>query len=305
MKEVYTLDDLRQWSAATAGEEPPIRLAVFGDPVAHSRSPQMHNAALQTCGIPARYCRLHIRPEELAEALRLLPKANFIGANLTIPHKAAALDLLDTIDDHARKIGVVNTVVVEGERLSGFNTDGPGLLRAVRAEFGVDLRDLRVMVLGAGGGAGRAIAAQCAIENCQRLVLVNRTFEKAQKLALELEPFFKGPRVFGPMRRLEAIPWDEPRLAAQLTNTDLVINATSCGMKRTDPSVLPASILQANLLIYDTIYTAQLTPLMEDAQSVGARSANGKSMLLYQGVLSFEIWFNRPAPVEVMREAMG
>ena len=305
MKEVYTLDDLRQWSAATAGEEPPIRLAVFGDPVAHSRSPQMHNAALQTCGIPARYCRLHIRPEELAEALRLLPKANFIGANLTIPHKAAALDLLDTIDDHARKIGVVNTVVVEGERLSGFNTDGPGLLRAVRAEFGVDLRDLRVMVLGAGGGAGRAIAAQCAIENCQRLVLVNRTFEKAQKLALELEPFFKGPRVFGPMRRLEAIPWDEPRLAAQLTNTDLVINATSCGMKRTDPSVLPASILQANLLIYDTIYTAQLTPLMEDAQSVGARSANGKSMLLYQGVLSFEIWFIRPAPVEVMREAMG
>ena len=305
MKEVYTLDDLRQWSAVTAGEEPPIRLAVFGDPVAHSRSPQMHNAALQACGIPARYCRLHIRPEELAEALRLLPKANFIGANLTIPHKAAALELLDTIDDHARKIGVVNTVVVEGERLSGFNTDGPGLLRAVRAEFGVDLRDLRVMVLGAGGGAGRAIAAQCAIENCQRLVLVNRTFEKAQKLARELEPFFKGPRVFGPMRRLEAIPWDEPKLAAQLTNTDLVINATSCGMKRTDPSVLPASILQANLLIYDTIYTAQLTPLMEDAQSVGARSANGKSMLLYQGVLSFEIWFNRPAPVEVMREAMG
>ena len=305
MKEVYTLDDLRQWSAATAGEEPPIRLAVFGDPVAHSRSPQMHNAALQTCGIPARYCRLHIRPEELAEALRLLPKANFIGANLTIPHKAAALDLLDTIDDHARKIGVVNTVVVEGERLSGFNTDGPGLLRAVRAEFGVDLRYLRVMVLGAGGGAGRAIAAQCAIENCPRLVLVNRTFEKAQKLVHELEPFYKGPRVFGPMRRLEAVPWEEAKLAAKLTNTDLVINATSCGMKRTDPSVLPASILQANLLVYDTIYTAQLTPLMEDAQSVGARVANGKSMLLSQGVLSFEIWFNRPAPVEVMREAMG
>jgi len=305
MKEVYTLEDLRHWDVATAGEEVPIRLAVFGDPVAHSRSPQMHTAALQACGIPARYCRLHIRPEELAEALRLLPKANFIGANLTIPHKAAALDLLDTIDDHARKIGVVNTVVVEGDRLAGFNTDGPGLLRAVRAEFGVDLRDLRIMVLGAGGGAGRAIAAQCAIENCQRLVLVNRTFAKAQQLATELEPFFKGPRVFGPMRRLEAVPWEEAELAAQLTNTDLVINATSCGMKRTDPSVLPASILQANLLVYDTIYTAQLTPLMEDAQSVGARTANGKSMLLYQGVLSFEIWFNRPAPVEIMREAMG
>jgi len=161
-----------------------------------------------------------------------------------------------------------------------------------------------VMVLGAGGGAGRAIAAQCAIENCERLVLVNRTFEKARHLAQELEPFFKGPRVFGPMRRLEAVPWEEHHLAAQLTNIDLVINATSCGMKRTDPSVLPASILRANLLVYDTIYTAQNTPLMEDAQSVGARAANGKSMLLYQGALSFEIWFNRPAPVEVMRAAM-
>ena len=304
MKDIYTLEDLRQWDIATAGEEPPIRLAVFGDPVAHSRSPQMHNAALEACGIAARYCRLHIRPEELAEALRLLPGAHFLGANFTIPHKATTLALVDAVDENARKIGVVNTVVVEGERLIGFNTDGPGLLRAVRAEFGVDLRDLRVMVLGAGGGAGRAIAAQCAIENCERLVLVNRTFEKARQLAGELEPFFKGPRVFGPVRRLEAVPWEESKLAVQLANTDLVINATSCGMKRTDPSVLPASILRANLLIYDTIYTAQNTPLMEDAQSVGARTANGASMLLYQGVLAFEIWFNRPAPVEVMRAAM-
>ena len=304
MKEVYTLEDLRQWDAATAGEQFPLRLAVFGDPVAHSRSPQMHNAALEACGIAARYCRLHIRPGELAEALRLLPRAGFIGVNCTIPHKAATLDLVDEADEHARKIGVVNTVVVEGGRLLGFNTDGPGLLRAVQAEFGVDLRDLRVMVLGAGGGAGRAIAAQCAMENCERLVLVNRTFEKARQLAQELEPFFKGPRVFGPMRRLEAVPWEEHHLAAQLTNIDLVINATSCGMKRTDPSVLPASILRANLLVYDTIYTAQNTPLMEDAQSVGARAANGKSMLLHQGALSFEIWFNRPAPVAVMRAAM-
>lgn len=305
MKDVYTLEDLRHWDAATAGEEPPIRLSVFGDPVAHSLSPQMHNAALAACGIASRYCRLHIRPEELAEALRLLPQAGFLGTNITIPHKAAAMGILDVVDDHARKIGVVNTVVVEGERLLGFNTDGPGLLRAIRAEFGVDLRDLRVMVLGAGGGAGRAIAAQCAVENCERLVLVNRTFEKALALAGELEPFFKGPRVFGPSRRLEAVPWEERKLASQLAQTDLIINATSCGMKRTDPSVLPSTLLQANHLVFDTIYTATQTPLMEAAATVGARAANGASMLLYQGVLSFEIWFNRPAPVEVMKAAMG
>lgn len=304
MKPVYTLEDLRGWQAAAAGEEPPIRLAVFGDPVAHSLSPQMHNAALEACGIPARYCRLHIHPEELAEALRLLPKAGFIGSNFTIPHKAALMGLLDAVDEHATKIGAVNTVVVEGDRLTGFNTDGPGLLRAVRAEFGVDLRDLRVMVLGAGGGAGRAISTQCAIENCQRLVLVNRTFEKAQTLAGELQPYFKGPQVYGPVRRLEAVLWDEAELARQLANTDLVINATSCGMKRTDPSVLPAAILRPHLLVFDTIYTAQLTPLLVDAQAAGARIANGASMLLYQGVLSFEIWFNRAAPVEAMRAAM-
>jgi len=305
MKDVYTLEDLRHWDTATAGEVPPIRLAVFGDPAAHSRSPQMHNPALEACGIPARYCRLHIRPEELGEALRLLPRAGFLGTNVTIPHKTAVMEHLDRVDEHARKIGALNTVVVEGECLIGFNTDGPGLLRAIRAEFSVDLRDLRVLVLGAGGGAGRAIAVQCALENCVRLALVNRTFDKARQLAVELEPYFKGPRVFGPVPRLEAVPWEEADLALQIANTDLIINATSCGMKRTDPSVLPPSLLQANLMVYDTIYTAQRTPLLENAEAIGARVANGRSMLLYQGALAFEIWFNRPAPLEVMRAGLG
>lgn len=304
MKDVYTLEDLRHWEQSTAGEQPPIRLSVFGDPVAHSRSPQMHNPALEACGIDARYCRLHIHPDELAEALHLLPKANFIGTNLTIPHKAAAMELMNEVDEHARKIGVINTVVVDNGRLLGFNTDGPGIVRAVRAEFGVDIRDLRVMLLGAGGGAGRAIAAQCALENCDRLVLVNRTFDKARQLVGELESFFKSPRVLGPVPRLEAVPWDESALAVQLANTDLVINATSCGMKRTDPSVLSASILRPHLMVYDTIYTAHRTPLLAAAEAAGARAANGLAMLLYQGALSFEIWFNRDAPVEAMRAGL-
>lgn len=305
MKEIYTLADLRDWKTAASGEPFPIRLGVFGDPVAHSRSPRMLNAALEHCGIAVRYCRLHVRPEEFAEAARLLPQAGFLGANVTVPHKLAALEAAHRVDGHARKIGAVNTLVVEGERLLGFNTDGPGLMRAIRAEFGVDLRDLRIMVLGAGGGAGRAIAAQCALEGCERLVLVNRTFGKAQEVAAQLAPYFKGPRVYGPAHRLEAVPWEEALLAAQLAQTDLIINATSCGMKSTDPSVLPEPLLQANHLVFDTIYTARRTPLVEAAQSVGARAANGLSMLLYQGVLAFEIWFNRSAPVEVMREALA
>lgn len=300
MKEVYTLEDLRQWGALGEG----MRLAVFGDPIAHSRSPQMHNAALETLGIDTRYCRLHVRPEELAEALRLLPESGFLGVNLTIPHKAAAMPLLDVVDPHASRLGVVNTVLVEEGKLIGFNTDGPGLVRAVRSEFSVDLRDLRIMVLGAGGGAGRAIATQCALEGCERLVLVNRTFDKAVALAADLADCFKGPRLLGPFPRLEAVPWEQPVLASRLEHIDLVINATSCGMKRTDPSVLPASILQPHLMIYDTIYTAHRTPLLLDADSVGARGANGLSMLLYQGALAFEIWFNREAPIEAMRRGL-
>ncbi|MDB6150968.1 MAG: Shikimate dehydrogenase [Chthoniobacter sp.] len=304
MKDVYTFADLQDWTAATKAEEPPLRLAVFGDPVAHSASPPMHNAALKHLGIQARYTRLHVRPEELAGALRLLPAQGFLGVNCTIPHKAAALPIMDRVDDHARRIGVVNTVAVEGERLIGFNTDGPGLVRALRSEFGVDLRDMRVMVLGAGGGAGRAVAMQCGIEGCERLVLVNRAPEKAQRLAEELAPLFQHSRLLGPSARLGFAPWQTEALRHELETIDLVINCTPVGMKSTDPSPLSPSILAPHLLLYDTIYTAHRTKLMQAADEAGARSANGLSMLLHQGALSFEIWFNRSAPLAEMRAAL-
>jgi len=308
-KDVYTLADLRDWPAATGGETPAVRLAVFGDPVAHSRSPQMHNAALQSCGIAAAYGRLHIPHEELAEALRLLPDRDFIGANITIPHKAAAMALMHEVDPKARRAGGVNTVVVEGRKLIGFSTDGPGLVRAIRDVFGVDLRDLRVMVLGAGGGAGRAIAVQCAIEGCERLVLVNRTFERAQSLAAELAPSFRETRVTGPMMRLEAAPWEDAAFARQLPHIDHIIKATPLGMASAGPefrrvSPISASLLRPHHLVYDTVYTQGRTPLLLAATAAGARGSDGLSMLLHQGALSFEIWFGRTAPLEVMREAL-
>lgn len=284
--------------------DPPARLSVFGDPVAHSKSPAFHNAALRACGINAQYVKIHVRPEELAGALRALPAAGFLGTNVTIPHKAGALAAMDEADDYARKAGGVNTVVVEGQRLSGFNTDGPGLLRAIREEFFVDLRDLRIMLLGAGGGAGRAIAVQCALENCERLVLVNRTVEKARSLAQELSAHFRTDRLMGPGDRLLAIPHEERFLREQLALTDLVINATSVGMKRTDPPLIPAGLLTANLMVYDTVYASGKSRLIEDAEAAGARATNGLSMLLHQGALSFEIWFNRPAPLGAMRAAL-
>jgi len=311
-KDVYTMADLREWSSVTAGESPPIRLSVFGDPVAHSRSPQMHNPALQAAGIAAAYARLHILADELPEAFRLLPEHDFIGTNVTIPHKAAALALMDEADPQARRTGGVNTVVVEGRKLIGYSTDGPGIVRAVRADFGVDMRDLRVLILGAGGGAGRAIAVQCAIEGCARLVLVNRTFERAQALAAELAPDFRETRVTGPLMRLEAAPWDGAAFARQLPFIDLIINATPVGMvgmAGSGPdflrlSPIPASLLRPHHLVYDTVYTVDRTPLLLAAAEAGARGSNGLSMLLHQGALSFEIWFGRPAPLEVMRGAL-
>lgn len=301
MKEFYTLADLQSWGEKGKS---PVRLGVFGDPVAHSLSPQMHNAALENLGVKERYGRFQIGADELRTGLELIRCLNFIGINLTLPHKTTALPLMDEVDDAARKSGAINTVLVEGEKLLGFNTDGPGFLHAIRSEFSVDLRDLRVLLLGAGGGAGRAIAMQCARENCERLVLVNRTLEKAQDLAKELAPYFSGSRVLGPVARLQAIPWDETSLRFQLANTDLVVNATSVGMKRSDPRLLAASLLAPHLMVYDTIYTPMRTPLLAAAADAGALGANGLSMLLHQGALSFEIWFGRKAPLDVMRAAL-
>jgi len=301
---VYSSSDLLQNPGVFAAAQPPIRLSVFGNPVAHSRSPGMHNAALQAAGIEAQYVRIQVEPADANQAFKALPGAGFIGTNVTIPFKAEALAACDRVDEPARLMGSVNTVVVEGEQLIGFNTDGPGLVRAIREEFYTDLRDLRVLLLGAGGGAGRGIAVQCALEGCERLVLVNRTLEKARELETLLRPHFSSDRLVGPAERLQVIPWEENALRTQLAQTDIIINATSLGMKRSDPPLLPQSLLTPNLLVYDTVYATGKSRLVEDAEAVGARAANGLSMLLHQGALSFEIWFNQKAPLEAMRAAL-
>jgi len=296
-KEVYTLADLQRWE----NMDPPIRLGVFGDPVGHSLSPQMQNAALKSCKIDMQYARFQISPDELQSALDLIRELNFVGVNLTTPHKIVASRLMDEIDDNARRIGAINTVKVDNAKLRGYNTDGKGFARAVRQEFVVDLRDLRVMILGS-GGVGRGIALQCARENCERLVITNRTFATAQKLVEELREYFTGPRVLGPVPRLQAIPWEEAAIRFQIAHLDLIVNATLLGLNRSDPSPIPARLLAPHLMVYDTVYGEGRTPFVSAAVDAGARAANGSSMLLHQGALAFEIWFEREAPIEAMRQ---
>jgi shikimate dehydrogenase len=302
--ERYTLTDLEKWREIAHDIDPPVRLGVFGDPVAHSLSPEMQNDALRACEIDAQYARFHIRANELRSALRFLRNLDFVGVNLTVPHKIAALSQIDEADESARRVGAVNTIRLCEKKLIGSNTDGDGFLRAIRSEFAVDLRDLRVMMIGAGGGTGRAIAWQCALENCERLVLVNRTLEKANALADRLRPFFMEPRVLGPMARLEAIAWEESAIRRQLADTDLIVNATPLGMNSSDPAPIPARLLAPHHMVFDCVYGPSKTALLRAAEQAGARSANGISMLLHQGALSFSIWFDREPPIEAMRKEL-
>jgi shikimate dehydrogenase len=304
VKAIYTLADLRDWRKACGGAKPPVRLGVIGHPVAHSLSPVMQNAALGEATLKMRYARFEIAPDELRETLEVLPVLEFIGANLTVPHKIAALNLVDDVDETARQIGAINTIKIENGKLRGFNTDGKGFARAIREEFAVDLRDLRILLIGA-GGAARAIARQCAKENCERLVIANRDAEKAGALVSQLRPFFTGPRVLGPVARLQSIPLDDAALRFQIANTDLVVNATPLGLHQSDAQPMPARLLEPHLMVYDTVYSSRPTAFVNGAIRAGARGANGLSMLLHQGALAFEIWFDRAAPLETMRKALG
>lgn len=277
---------------------PPARLAVIGDPIAHSRSPQMHNPALKACGIDAQYIRVQVPEGHVGEAFQQFAKCGFLGVNITIPHKFEALAAVDEVDDLAAALGAVNTLVIRDGTLHGRNTDGPGFLRSVKAAFGADVRDLRVLILGAGGGAGRAVAVQCGLEECQGLVLVNRSAGKAQSVADEI-------RTMGRCREVTATPWQEAALIEAAAQADLIVNATSLGMKPGDAELIPSHALRAGHLVFDMVYRSDgETPLLADARAAGAKVVDGLTLLLHQGAISFEHWFGRPAPLEVMRQGL-
>ncbi|MEZ5388028.1 MAG: shikimate dehydrogenase [Prosthecobacter sp.] len=291
-----TFDELMDWDARRF--TPPARLAVIGDPIAHSRSPQMHNPALRTCGIEAQYIRVQVPEGRVGEAFHQFIKCGFIGVNVTIPHKFEALAAVDEVDELASALGAVNTLVIRDGKLLGRNTDGPGFLRSVKEAFGAEVKDLRVMILGAGGGAGRAVAVQCGLERCRKLILVNRSPAKAETVAGEI-------RAVGRCDNVVVAPWNDSSVATAAADVDLIVNATSLGMKDGDAQLLPASALQQRHLVFDMVYRAGgETPLLADARAVGARVVDGLSLLLHQGAISFEHWFDRPAPLDAMRQGL-
>lgn len=269
----------------------------------------MQNAGIRALGLNWRYLAFEVHPEELSAALTGARTMRFIGLNLTVPHKLLALDLVDALDESARKWGAVNTVRFEGRdpqgtwkgliefeelprevRSRGFNTDADAIARALQEDLGVGLAGTKVLLLGA-GGAGRAAALKIADEGAAELFLVNRTQSKAEALAQEI---------------IQKIPRSRITVGYPAGSVDLVVNATSLGLKRGDP--LPFDETKFSLAragaVYDMVYRPAETPLLKLAQAARRPSANGLGMLLHQGARALELWSGKAAPLEIMRRAL-
>ena len=278
------------------------RVGILGDPVAHSFSPRFQQAAFDALHIAARYELWHTPAGQLVERIRSLREENCLGANVTIPHKQAVLPLLDKIDPLTARIGAVNTIVHRAGYLYGYNTDAPGLIRALyehgvgqlQADGQVSLKGCTAVLLGA-GGAARGAAFGVVAAGVERLIILNRNLDRAQCLATEVQQVYDGP--------ISSL--SDPALLLPHP-ASIIINATSLGMHE---DVSPLSAVQiarfaADTFVYDMIYNPSQTCLLRLAQAIGLRTASGLSMLLHQGALAFKLWTKQDAPLAVMRTAL-
>jgi shikimate dehydrogenase len=295
---VLTLNDLATW------DRPGTHLAVLGQPIKHSISPAMHNAALaELARSDARfadwcYHRFEVLPEDLPRALDLLHARGFRGVNLTVPHKIIAAGLLPAaaIAPEARPIGAVNTLRHAGAiGWTAFNTDGPGLAAALRETLGRDLTGADVILLGA-GGAARGAAVECVQRGCRSLHIANRTRANLDGLLALLRPLASAAT--------QLTSFDPAQPPRDLPPGALVINATSAGLRLADAPPLDLAALPTTPAgVYDMIYNPPETRLLAQARALGLPLANGLSMLVHQGARSLELWTGGPVPVLTMAQA--
>ncbi len=270
----------------------PLLLGVMGDPIAHSKSPAMHNIALEAAGLPGMYVPLHVKPGHLAEAVTGTRALGFSGFNVTIPHKVAIMELLDELDESAIQCGAVNTVVIRDGRMKGYNTDGIGYVRSLKEEVG-ELSGKRVTVLGA-GGAARGIIYALLKEQVAAVTVVNRTASKADELLNILQ---NGKTT------MKSATFEQ--LQACLAETDILINTTSVGMHPDlDASPVDASWIPEGTIVSDLIYNPLETRLLREAKARGCTVVGGLGMFIYQGAYAFEYWTGVDAPVSLMRSAV-
>jgi len=266
---------------------------VIGDPIEHTLSPIMHNAAFEALKLDYVFLAFKVKPAEVGNAISGMRALTIHGLNVTMPHKSTVINCLDEIDQASKTIGSVNTILNKDGRLFGFNTDGIGALKALR-ENGVEPRGKKVLLLGA-GGAARAIAYILAQE-ADELVILNRTPKPAAELADLLKQKFK--------KKISAGEFSPNAVKDNLADADVLINATSVGMKpNANQTPVAPEWLRPDLAVMDIVYNPLETKLAKDAKAAGAKVVSGVEMLIYQGAVSFEIWTACQAPVEVMRKA--
>lgn len=255
---------------------------IIGDPVSHSLSPLMHNTAFRELGIKAVYGAFEVKKEKLKEALEGIRALNISGVSVTIPHKEAVISFLDYVDEIAREIGAVNTILNQGGKLWGYNTDWMGVLRAFE-ERGIELKEKRVVILGA-GGASRAVLFAVKRGGAKEIFLYNRTFEKAKILAQAFE--------------VQALPWEELRKA----KGDIIIQTTSVGLKSGE-SCAPPEIFKNFKVAMDIVYLPLRTKFLKDAERF-CETIDGLRMLLYQGVEQFKLFTGKNPPVKLMEKVL-
>ncbi|MEW6572595.1 MAG: shikimate dehydrogenase [Bacillota bacterium] len=271
---------------------------IFGDPVRHTLSPAMHNAAFKVLGLNYVYIPFRVRKDLLGAAINAVRALGITGVNITVPHKEEVLPHLDEVVEDARIIGAVNTIVNHSGHLTGHNTDGHGFLRAIR-EKGFQPQDAEAVVLGA-GGAARAVCVALGMAGVRRIAIFNRTYTRAGSLA---EHITKATGA-----RAEAFPWEELGTsgAAAIQNAGIIVQTTSLGMhpkEDEEPPVTYGSFHEGQLVV-DLVYNPPQTRFLQTAAAGGATTQNGLAMLLHQGAAAFELWTGRLAPLEVMRRAL-
>ena len=273
-----------------------LRLGIIGYPIGHSISPIFQQAGLDHLGIDATYEKWEVTPVGVGEFVAGLRAPGSLGINVTVPHKQAVIPFLDEVDEWATAAGAVNTIVNRDGRLTGHNTDGPGFLRALLEETGYSPEGTRTLILGA-GGAARGILLALARGGVDSIVIANRTLERAATLAqLASENGVKS----------ESIPLYTDALTQAAATADLIVNCTTVGMSHGPDehgSPLAAAQIPASAIVNDLVYNPMETPLLREAAAAEATTLGGLHMLVYQGVLSFQMWTGRDAPVAVMLEA--
>lgn len=264
---------------------------VIGDPVEHTVSPAMHNAAFKSLGIDYVYVSFKVRKNDLASAVEGARALNIRGLNVTLPHKVEIIPLLDELDPLAEKIGAVNVIVNDEGLWKGYNTDADGFLQAM-LEQGIEAEGKKITILGA-GGASRAISFALA-GRCADLTILNRTLASAAVLACEISKNFAVA--------VAALELDRKNLVKALEGADILVNTTSMGMNPdVDSTPVAGDLIRPRLTVVDIVYNPVKTRLLAEAEKAGARTVSGLNMLVWQGALAFEKWTGLRPPLELMR----